>query len=302
MPESLNIPPLGWGRLSMQPESTMRNVLLSVVFIAALAPSYAGATCPTGYTDCDGGAAAVICTQAGNGDITCNLGANGGTSASSAKAYTNSGGDFEAWGTDSDGNDFCCNFDMECQDVVTINGTDYVDVIDLNGAATSLDCVTDFVFGSGAADDITGSDGTAVDNLNGEAGNDTVNGLSGPDNIDGGSSNDTLYGGTGNDTIHAGTGDDYVYAGIGNDTVYAEDGYDHVKGESGDDYVDGGANDDNICGGFDGDDLYGGTGNDKVDGGPQLDSIDGGANTNTCSAHGIDSMTNCADYLYTCDW
>ena len=267
-------------------------------------PAAASATCPTGYDYCDGGDTNDICTQDVDGNITCDLGANGAGSTSSVKAYTNSGGDFEAWGTDGDTNDFCCNFEMECQDVVTIQGTDYTDIVDLNGVATSLDCVVDYVYGDGGGDDITGSAGTSYDHLYGEAGNDTISGLADVDYIDGGSDNDVLYGNGGNDTIYGGTGDDFIYGGLGDDVLYGEDGYDRIKGEAGNDTIEGGDHDDKLCGGFDADAIDGGGGDDKIDGGPQADTVDGGASAGTdeCMANsGGDSYADCDSMTYVCD-
>lgn len=77
--------------------------------------------------------------------------------------------------------------------------------IDGNGADTH-----NIVFGSGAADTITGD--SKSDHLYGMAGNDTISGSGGDDHLEGGAGDDVLRGGAGYDTYvwHPGDGNDEI--------------------------------------------------------------------------------------------
>jgi Ca2+-binding RTX toxin-like protein len=69
------------------------------------------------------------------------------------------------------------------------------------------------VFGTHAADVITGGDGN--DNIRGGPGDDRLDGGAGFDNLSGGSGNDVLSGGSGDDNLDGGAGDDTYLFGIG---------------------------------------------------------------------------------------
>ena len=109
------------------------------------------------------------------------------------------------------------------------------------------------VFGTGAAESITGSQG-----------NDIVHGGGGNDNIIGAGGQDVAWGGAGNDLVAGNEGQDFVGGGVGNDTV---------DGGQGDDFVTGGAGIDSLLGGEGRDVLMGGDGADSVDGGVGRDTL-----------------------------
>jgi hypothetical protein len=82
------------------------------------------------------------------------------------------------------------------------------------------------VFGTDAANTLTGTDNALGDHLFGEGGNDSLAGLQGNDDLEGGADDDTLDGGSGNDLLLGGAGNDtYEFSSsFGKDTVIDADG------------------------------------------------------------------------------
>jgi Ca2+-binding RTX toxin-like protein len=176
------------------------------------------------------------------------------------------------------------------ENISWVEGSNYDDYIDV-GTNTN-NGYSDFtvVHGMGGNDTLIAGYYTSV--LDGGDGDDIVDGRNSQylDEVDGDAGNDTLYtnantfavanGGGGNDTIyahgeiHGGAGDDTIhvvdsyYPGPvtgedGNDTIYGSDHADHIDGGAGNDTIDGGGGDDILISGVGEDDLTGGAGNDQ---------------------------------------
>ena len=132
-------------------------------------------------------------------------------------------------------------------DVVTQNGTNGDDIIDVFGAGTSVSVlglsarvnITNaegannslVIKGNGGNDGITATTmpaGVIKLTLDGGAGDDTILGSQGADTILGGDGNDFVFGDNGNDTAFLGAGDDVFQwdPGDGNDTIEGQDGTD----------------------------------------------------------------------------
>ena len=73
--------------------------------------------------------------------------------------------------------------------------------------------------------------GSASENIQGGAGNNTINANNG---------NNIIHGGSGDDTLSAGSGSDIIYGGTGNDTINAGNGNDRIHGGAGSDTLQGG--------------------------------------------------------------
>lgn len=69
------------------------------------------------------------------------------------------------------------------------------------------------------------------DTLRGRAGDDILLGGQGDDNLFGGRDNDTLFGGIGNDRLRGGKGNDFLIGGFGNDHLAGNTGDDHLYGD-----------------------------------------------------------------------
>lgn len=125
--------------------------------------------------------------------------------------------------------------------------------------------------------------GSGVDEIIGNAVDNTFWGYDGDDVMYGNGGNDTAYGGFGDDTIEGGDGSDLLFGHADEDTL---------RGDAGDDDLRGGGNDDLIEGGEGNDLLYGNRGSDVIDGGLGNDTVWGG--------EGIDVITGGegADILY----
>lgn len=147
---------------------------------------------------------------------------------------------------------------------------------------------SNYMFGSGGADNMLGSTGN--DYMFGYGGNDTLFGGGGDDQLDGGDGHDKMYGGEGNDYLDAGTGNDQLDGGYGNDTCYGGTGDDYVYagtdrpenfnylyGGDGNDILQGGVGNDALIAGNGNDTLTGGYGNDYLYGQAGDDFLYGGA-------------------------
>ena len=132
-------------------------------------------------------------------------------------------------------------------DIVTQNGTNGDDIIDVFGAGTSvsvlgLSAQLNITNAEGANDSLVikgngGNDGITATTLpagvmkltlDGGAGDDTILGSQGADTILGGDGNDFVFGDNGNDLAQMGAGDDLFQwnPGDGNDTIDGQDGSD----------------------------------------------------------------------------
>jgi Ca2+-binding RTX toxin-like protein len=180
--------------------------------------------------------------------------------------------------------------------LLTINGGDGNDTINMNGANSGLMRLSligglgdDSLTGSSGIDTLDGGDGDDV--LDGQGGNDQIAGGQGDDTITGGSGNDRIAAGSGSDTIDAGVGDDSVTGDAGADTISGVDGNDTLDGGDGTDSINGGAGHDSLLGGNEADNLNGSTGNDTVRGGANDDTIFGeNGNDKLYGEHGNDSI------------
>ena len=166
------------------------------------------------------------------------------------------------------------------------------------------------IFGTGAADRLTGNDLDNIlignggsDTLSGAAGNDLIDGGAGDDSLAGGTGNDTLLGGDGNDRMTLSPGDDRIDGGTGLDWLLITDssgaqidlgrstaqdtghGMDTITGI---DNLQGGAGNDRLRGHDGANILKGGAGQDVLDGAAGADSLTGGAGADLLSG-GIDS-------------
>jgi Ca2+-binding RTX toxin-like protein len=86
----------------------------------------------------------------------------------------------------------------------------------------------------------------------------------GDDTLSGGSGNDTILSGEGNDTVNGDSGDDNCNGGNGNDIVTGGTGSDRLVGDKGNDTLNGGDDNDQINGGDGRDRINAGLGNDRV--------------------------------------
>jgi Ca2+-binding RTX toxin-like protein len=132
-------------------------------------------------------------------------------------------------------------------DIITVNGTNGDDIIDIFGAGTSVSVLglaaRVNVTNSEAANDslvvnaLGGDDGVSATTLpanvikltlDGGSGDDSLFGSQGADVFLGGDGNDFVFGDNGNDTAFLGAGDDVFQwnPGDGNDTVEGQDGFD----------------------------------------------------------------------------
>jgi len=250
--------------------------LLGVLAAMAFFSHDALAACPGKFLglSCNGTSGSDVCTRNSANDVDCDLGKgisiNQGADAFFVSPTSTT---FRAYGTEGDGEDFCCelgSLNDGCSGnpiSVVILGVDYDDTIRLLDTTANLwmDCSVTEVYGDMGADTISGS--PSLDNqdqLYGQGGSDFVRGLDGDDTIEGGIGYDLLYGDEDNDTIYGGGGKDKIKGGTGDDVLYGDD------------------DDDDICGGDDDDTLYGGNGDDVITGENDVDYNFGNAGTNTC--------------------
>jgi Ca2+-binding RTX toxin-like protein len=106
-----------------------------------------------------------------------------------------------------------------------------------------LDPREGYYVGTAGIDKIYGHDGR-VDEIHGQAGNDTIYGLAGADILYGEAGTDFLYGGRGDDTTRGGADTDYMYGDLGDDEQYGEAGNDLLYSGRGADLLDGGTGSD----------------------------------------------------------
>ena len=118
---------------------------------------------------------------------------------------------------------------------------------DVVGPHTFLHYIKPGVYGTDAADTLTGDDGR--DCMYGQGGDDTLSGAAGDDLLSGQDGNDTLNGNAGNDTLDGGSGNDTLNGNAGNDTLSGGVGTDTLDGGAGDDTLDGGPGADVLKGG-----------------------------------------------------
>jgi len=123
------------------------------------------------------------------------------------------------------------------ESVLGARGSDFDDVINLGGAATTADVhigdLADSGGGQGGNDTIVGTNGANY--VSGNDGNDTLAGLAGVDRLSGGNGNDALDGGADADTLLGGDGTDSLNGGAGADTMTGGAGDDnYVVDDAGD--------------------------------------------------------------------
>ncbi len=164
--------------------------------------------------------------------------------------------------------------------VRTIDGTEQIIAVLVNGTGDTNGTVADQTISGGAGQDILFG-GAGSDHLFGRAGNDRLDGGSGSDTVSGGSGNDRVYGGSGNDRVSGGSGADKVYGGSGHDQVYGNAGNDRLYGDTGNDRLFGGSGHDIVFGGSGRDTISGGSGDDRIYGGLGADVLSGGAGSDS---------------------
>ncbi|HEX8106062.1 MAG TPA: calcium-binding protein, partial [Solirubrobacteraceae bacterium] len=134
----------------------------------------------------------------------------------------------------------------------------------------------DSIFGSAAANDLSGGGGASTDTIDGAGGDDTIYGRFGGDKLSGGAGADHVYGEEGDDRLDGGTEDDELRGGDGKDQLAGGTGADEVLGDRDDDTLTEPAAKDT------GDVLTGGDGADTVSynlrATPVTVSLDGAAN------------------------
>jgi len=290
-----------------------------LVFVGALASmalsiqtANAAEDCPGIFSGepCNGGTGIDNCTRVDDGEVECDL--RPATQGVNAFFVSPSNTDFQGYGFDGAGEEFCCAYDSldDGCDVglitVTIYGTDYNDTLRLvdTTAGENLDCSEATVYGDIGNDEIKGSPSTDNDDiLMGDAGADVIYGYAGDDVIEGGDGPDYIYGGDDDDTIDGGAGIDHLFGNDGNDTIDGGDGADYIKGGADDDVLHGGPDPDNICGGTEDDDLYGDGDDDIITGETGTDKNDGGVGgIDRCEP---DNDVNCSNWSTldsACTW
>jgi Ca2+-binding RTX toxin-like protein len=147
-----------------------------------------------------------------------------------------------------------------------------------------IDNVKVYMTGAGAADNISGNEGS--DLIDGGAGNDTIFGGTLDDILLGNTDDDTIHGDGGNDRLFGGFGHDSLFGGDDGDSLFGGDGNDTLGGGRSDDRLYGGAGDDSLNGDTANDALFGGDGNDTMLGGDGNDWLVGGAGNDTISGGG----------------
>jgi Ca2+-binding RTX toxin-like protein len=173
--------------------------------------------CDTGFGN--------VCSGPTAGGVWCDLDRAGlaGTSTTDTDIHVDSYVNPFAYGTDSQGDSFCCDatdFGTSSPSYMVVYGNDdslHRDLI-YGGGVTTCSLTA---YGYGGDDYIEGGRYTSSsDHLNGGGGTDTIYGQEGPDDIKGGEGEDLVYGGSGADRICGETGQDELYGEADNDTVY----------------------------------------------------------------------------------
>lgn len=294
---------------------------LGVMVGAALAPRGVEA-CPGTYTDCDGGAGGGIdiCQlNAGGTRWICDVTRNGDPIAAtnyltivfdSGSALFCDGEEYCAWGTDADGNNFCCAITDAGINAVEGwggSGIDYINLQhDVGTTQYNLDNFTTgfilngIVAGRGGNDTIRGSrvdsPSTYHDQLHGDDGRDVIEGHEGNDEITGDDGADTIHGMDGDDNIRGGAGIDNILGGADDDDIHGDGDNDFISGGSGVDTLYGDEEDDTICGDDDEpDELYGGPDNDTLWGADDTDRKYGDDGADDCDTNGTN--VSCTDSI-----
>ncbi len=268
--------------------------------------------------ECDlnpGTAGADICLPSAGGYV-CDLAYVANTDAAEAYIVRN-GSYWEVFGTEGNGDDFCCMIPVSSINSIDLWGTQNDDVLsaiyddgtyyEMEPGSYNMSVV---IYGMAGSDTITGSNWNgsptcydvlygewvgagvgSVDYIDGNDGNDVINGGPGADEINGGDDHDTIYGDAGADIIDAGAGTDVVYGGLQGDTIYGGSGPDELHGDDHDDTIYGGTEADTIYGGIGVDYLWGGSGNDIINGNGGNDYLYGEEDDDTlCGGQGNDLL------------
>jgi Ca2+-binding RTX toxin-like protein len=193
--------------------------------------------------------------------------------------------------------------------------------------------VSSLLLGYDGDDTLNGGDGPDV--MNGEAGGDALNGFAGDDALAGGAGADDFNGGADHDLVSyldhpggvtvdiggnpsdAGEGDQVrsnvedLTGGAGPDDLTGSDDANELAGGAGDDTLKGLGGIDTLNGEADGDTLNGGTEVDDFDAGTgddelqaldgNAESVDCGADTDSYTADGTDTLTDCETNLADTD-
>lgn len=161
-----------------------------------------------------------------------------------------------------------------------------------------------------AVDQLINLNEETYSNIGGEVGNVAIargtviewaRGGSAVDEIIGNAVDNTFWGYDGNDVMYGNGGNDIAYGGFGDDTIEGGEGADLLFGHADDDILRGDVGDDDLRGGGNNDFLEGGEGNDHLYGNRGADVIDGGLGDDTAwGGEGIDIITggDGADILY----
>lgn len=257
-------------------------LLAKLPFFAVMSSAHADTCTFKGTYSCNSSGVNICQVVAGN--VQCDLTNGTGDSSPGSLTAITYGGNWEVWGQDAEGVDFCGV--LSPTNEFHAWGGQYDDTLDLNydtGVGVEhLTNASSFLHGRDGDDLILGADNTTVaDHLYGDNDNDVIRGLDGDDECYGGNHADTIYGGVGNDliygdagldTLHGDAGDDVMYGGANSDSMTGDAGSDEMYGEADPDYMTGGDNDDFMDGGAAGDVMCGDTaatsyGGDTLDAG-----------------------------------
>ena len=198
-----------------------------------------------GYCHADG--ANDICQESGSDDWECDLDRNGGgDDAVLYAAHDETCRALVAYGTDAQGEAFCCIYVTE-------------------GFTGRL-----YVYG-GVGDDTISMDGPYEEQWDFDV---AIYGMLGVDTIDLGDS--SFFG-----TAYGGVGGDIITGGAQSDAVYGDSGSDNIWGEAETDFLHGGDHSDDIFGDNSMDMIWGDAGNDHLRGGNHADKIQGGDGADT---------------------
>lgn len=245
-------------------------------------------TLPDSYCDTSNGTGTDVCQTSGT-TITCDLERLTTTEITHLYAILYSS-NFQFIGEDYSGDTFCCILSASGITRIDVLGTAETDWIYLNDGASTPTYnlgpynanLTAVVSGRAGDDTIDGSyyatgSYTYLDDLRGDAGDDTIRGREGADYLFGNDDDDFLHGNDDEDQIFGGSGADYMTGGADADNMVGGSGADEIYGEAGEDTINGNEDDDLISGGTDADDLSGDDGADTIYGGDGADIIVGDA-------------------------
>ncbi|MCZ4354744.1 Hint domain-containing protein [Roseovarius aestuarii] len=159
------------------------------------------------------------------------------------------------------------NFNTGTMQSVTITFTPTTDIATLSLSINDTEISAGKISAGLVLDNVSLSETTFNDTLDGGLGDDVLTGGGGDDSIDGGIGNDTLDGGEGNDVLSGGSGADSISGGSGHDTLSGGGGNDTLVGGTGDDVIRGNSSDDLII-------IENNMGSDTIDGGSSADTLD----------------------------